>query len=44
MTIVETSLFLVVVVTVAGMLVKAYEWRQDVLYGPYLRRVDESRR
>jgi hypothetical protein len=29
-------LFLVFVVAIGTAVVKAYEWRQDVLYGPYI--------
>ena len=36
---IETILFIAVVV-MAGAAVKAYERRQDVLYGPYMKRVD----
>jgi hypothetical protein len=32
----EAILFLVFVVAIAAALVKVYEWRQDVLYGPYV--------
>lgn len=35
--IVETILFLTGVVAAAAFFVKVYEWRQDVLYGPYIR-------
>ncbi len=35
--IVETILFLAGVVVAAAFVVKVYEWRQDVLYGPYIR-------
>jgi hypothetical protein len=31
-------LFLVFVVAIGTAVVKAYEWRQDVLYGPYIGR------
>jgi len=34
--IVETILFLVFVAAVGDAIVKIYEWRQDVLYGPYM--------
>jgi hypothetical protein len=34
-------LFLVFVVAVGTAVVKAYEWRQDVLYGPYIGRNSE---
>jgi hypothetical protein len=36
MMIAETILFLAGVVATAALLVKIYEWRQDVLYGPYI--------
>ena len=39
--IIEVALFLLFVAIVAGaFVVKAYEWRQDVLYGPYIRKND----
>ena len=34
--IIEAILFLVFVAAVGAAIVKVYEWRQDVLYGPYL--------
>ena len=34
--IIEMILFLAFVVAVGAIIVKAYEWRQDVLYGPYI--------
>ena len=34
--IIETILFLTFVVAMGAIIVKAYEWRQDVLYGPYI--------
>jgi hypothetical protein len=34
--VIETILFLAFVVAVGAAIVKIYEWRQDVLYGPYL--------
>ena len=37
---IETILFLVFVSAVGAAIVKVYEWRQDVLYGPYIRRAD----
>ena len=37
----EAILFLVCVVGIGAALVKAYEWRQDVLYGPYIGRRSE---
>jgi hypothetical protein len=37
---IETILFITVVVMAGAAIVKAYERRQDVLYGPYMKRVD----
>ena len=37
----EVALFFVVV-AMGAVVVKLYEWRQDVLYGPYLRPDDPS--
>ena len=38
---IETILFITVVVVMAGAaIVKVYERRQDVLYGPYMKQVD----
>ena len=37
---VATVLFLAFIVAAGAGIVKAYEWHQDVLYGPYLKRVD----
>ena len=34
--VIETILFLAFVTAVGAAIVKIYEWRQDVLYGPYL--------
>ena len=34
--VIETILFLAFVIAVGTAIVKIYEWRQDVLYGPYL--------
>ena len=34
--VIETLLFIAFVVIV-GAVVKAYEWHQDVLYGPYMK-------
>jgi hypothetical protein len=34
--IIELILFLAFVVAVGAVIVKAYEWRQDSLYGPYI--------
>jgi hypothetical protein len=38
--VIETVLFIAIVVATGAAIVKAYEWHQDVLYGPYLKRVD----
>jgi hypothetical protein len=38
--IIATVLFVAFVVATGAAIVKAYEWRQDVLYGPYLKRID----
>ena len=38
--IIETILFLVFITTLGATIVKVYEWRQDVLYGPYVRPAD----
>jgi hypothetical protein len=39
--IIEVALFLSFVAIIAGaIVVKAYEWRQDVLYGPYIKQND----
>jgi hypothetical protein len=38
--VIETVLFIafvVIVVIVGAAVVKAYEWHQDVLYGPYMK-------
>jgi hypothetical protein len=40
---IETVLFIAFAVIVGAAIVKAYEWHQDVLYGPYLKRVDWNR-
>jgi len=37
---VATVLFIAFVVASGAAIVKAYEWHQDVLYGPYLKRTD----
>jgi hypothetical protein len=37
---IETILFITVVVMAGAAIVKFYERRQDVLYGPYMKRVD----
>jgi hypothetical protein len=36
----RNRLFIAFVVGTGAAIVKAYEWHQDVLYGPYLKRVD----
>jgi hypothetical protein len=38
--VIETVLFIAFVATAGAAIVKAYEWHQDVLYGPYKKRVD----
>jgi hypothetical protein len=38
--VIERVLFITFVAIVGATIVKAYEWRQDVLYGPYMKRVD----
>ena len=38
--VIETVLFVAFVVTAGAAIVKAYERSQDVLYGPYMKRVD----
>jgi hypothetical protein len=38
--IIEAALFLAFVAIVGAIVVKVYEWRQDVLYGPYIRQSD----
>jgi hypothetical protein len=38
--IIETILFLIFVTAVGAAIVRLYEWRQDVLYGPYIRPPD----
>ena len=35
---IELALFVAVVAAMGATIVKFYEWRQDVLYGPYLTR------
>ena len=35
--VIETLLFITFVVIVGAAVVKAYEWRHDVLYGPYIK-------
>jgi len=38
--VIETVLFIAFVVIVGAAIVKAYEWRHDVLYGPYIKAGD----
>ena len=38
--VIATLLFLAFIVATGAGVVKAYEWHQDVLYGPYLKRID----
>ena len=38
--VIETILFTAFVVIVGAAVVKAYEWRHDVLYGPYIKAGD----
>ena len=38
--VIETVLFIAFIVTAEAGIVKAYEGSQDVLYGPYMKRVD----
>jgi hypothetical protein len=38
--VIETVLFVAFLAIVGAAIVKAYEWYQDVLYGPYMKRVD----
>ena len=38
--VIETVLSIAFFVAGGAIIVKAYEWHQDVLYGPYLKRVD----
>jgi hypothetical protein len=40
--IIEAALFLSFVAIAGAIVVKAYEWRQDVLYGPYIRQNDKK--
>jgi hypothetical protein len=42
--VIETIVFLVLVVAIGAVVVKVYEWRQDVLYGPYVGRRSERNR
>ena len=38
--VIETVLFIAFAVAGGAVIVKAYEWHQDVLYGPYMKRAD----
>ena len=38
--VIELAVFLAIAAAMGGAIVRVYEWRQDVLYGPYLRRDD----
>jgi hypothetical protein len=38
--VIAAVLFVVSVVATGALIVKAYEWHQDVLHGPYLKRLD----
>ena len=38
--VIEAVLFITFVVATGAAIVKAYEWHQDVLYGPFLKRAD----
>ena len=42
--VIEAILFLAFVILVGVIVVKIYEWRQDVLYGPYIGRRSERNR
>jgi hypothetical protein len=42
--VIELALLVAVVAAMGATIVKVYEWRQDVLYGPYLGRDGGSRR
>jgi len=37
---IEAALFIAFVIAAGAAIVKAFEWSQDVLYGPYIKRVD----
>jgi hypothetical protein len=39
--VIEAVIFLALVVAAGVIIVKVYEWRQDVLYGPYIGRRSE---
>jgi hypothetical protein len=38
--VIELAVFFAVVAALGATIVKLYEWRQDVLHGPYLTRDD----
>jgi hypothetical protein len=38
--VIETVLLIAFVAIVGAAIVKAYEWYRDILYGPYMKRVD----
>jgi hypothetical protein len=40
--IIKAALFLSFVAVARAIIVKAYEWRQDVLYEPYIRQNDRK--
>jgi hypothetical protein len=40
---IEAALFLSFVIVAGAIIVKAYEWRQDVLYGPYIKQNDGNK-
>jgi hypothetical protein len=42
--VIEAILFLAFVILAGAIIVKIYEWRQDVLYGPYIGRRSERNR
>ena len=42
--VIEAIVFLVFVIAMGAAVVKVYEWRHDVLYGPYVGRSSERNR
>jgi hypothetical protein len=42
MMMIEVAIFFAVVFVLGASVVKVYEWRRDVLFGPYLRRDNRS--
>jgi hypothetical protein len=38
--VIEAVLFIAFVIAAGATIVKAFEWRQDVLHGPYIKRLD----